>query len=83
MSENKEVKGQRQTKSKIDPQLQLKSSATKKIDLTTEETAYDKKLSLWRVMQGIKDEQLLVYVWSLVVAKDFSLEEMFNKFNKY
>ena len=53
--------------------------ATKKIDLTIEEAADDMKLSLWRVMQGIKDEKLLVSVLSRVVAKELSFEEMDNK----
>ena len=82
MWENKEVKGQRQKKSKVDPQLELKSTTTKKIDLTIEEAADDMKLSLWRAMQGIKDEQLLVSVLSRVVAKELSLEEMVTEFNK-
>ena len=82
MWENKEVKGQRQRKSKVDPQLELKSSAAKKIELTIEEAADDMKLSLWRAMQGIKDEQLLISVLSRVVAKELSLEEMVTEFNK-
>ena len=82
MWENKEVKGQRQKKCKVDPQLELKSQAAKKIDLTIEEAADDMKLSLWRAMQGIKDEQLLVSVLSRVVAKELSLEEMVTEFNK-
>ena len=40
------------------------------------------KLSLWRAMQGIKDEQLLVSVLSRVVAKELGLEEMVIEFNK-
>ena len=79
MWENKEVKGQRQKKSKVDPQLELKSTTTKKIDLTIEEAADDMKLSLWRAMQGIKDEHLLVSFLSRVVAKELSLEEMVTK----
>ena len=82
MWENKEVKGQRQRKSKVDPQLELKSSAAKKIELTIEEAADDMKLSLWRAMQGIKDEQLLISVLSRIVAKELSLEEMVTEFNK-
>ena len=39
MWENKNVKGQRQKKCKVDPQLELKSQAAKKIDLTIEEVA--------------------------------------------
>ena len=78
----KPKKGQWQKKSKVDPQLELKSQAAKKIDLTIEEAADDMKLSLWRAMQGIKDEQLLVSVLSRVVAKDLSLEEMVTEFNK-
>ena len=44
---NKEVKGQRQKKCKVDPQLELKSQAAKKIDLTIEEAADDKALRTW------------------------------------
>ena len=40
------------------------------------------KLSLWRAMQGIKDEHLLVSFLSRVVAKELSLEEMVTEFNK-
>ena len=69
-------------KCKVQPQLELKSHAAKKIDLTIEEVADDMKLSLWRAMQGIKDEQLLVSVLSRVVAKELSLEEMVTEFNK-
>ena len=82
MWENKEVKGQRQKKVKVDPQLELKSTAAKKIDLTIKVAADDMKLTPWRSMQGIKDEQLLVSVLSRVVAKELSLEEMVTKFNK-
>ena len=82
MWENKEVKGQWQKKSKVDPQLELKSTSAKNIHLTIKETADDMKLSLWRAMQGIKDEQLLVSVLSRVVAKELSLEEMVTEFNK-
>ena len=52
------------------------------MDLTTEEAAGDMKLSLWRAMQGIKEEKLLVSVLSRVVAKELSLEEMVTEFNK-
>ena len=65
------------------PLLELKSTTPKKIDLTIEEAADDMKLSLWRVVQGIKDEQLLLSVLSRVVAKELSLEEMVTEFNKY
>ena len=41
MLENKEVKGQHQRKGKVDPQLELKSTTAKKIDLTIEEAADD------------------------------------------
>ena len=82
MWENKEVKGQRQKKSKVDSQLELKSTKTKKIDLTIEEATDDMKLSLWRAMQGTKDEQLLVSILSRVMAKELSLEEMVIEFNK-
>ena len=82
MWENKEVKGQRQKKCRVDPQLELKSTATKKIDLTIKEAVDDMKMSLWRAMKGIKDEQLLVSVLSRVVAKALSLEEMVTEFNQ-
>ena len=52
----------------------------KKFDLTIEETAGDMKLSLWREMQGIKEEQLLV---SDLSRKELSIEEMVTEFNKY
>ena len=68
MLENKEAKGQRQKKCRVNPQLELKSQAAKKIGL--------------RAMQGLKDEQLLVWVLSMVMAKELSLEEMVIKFNK-
>ena len=83
MWESKEIKGQRQKKSRVDPQLELNSTAVKKIDLTIEEVADDMKLSKWRAMQWIKHEQLLVSVLSRVVAKELSLEEMVTEFNKY
>ena len=83
MWENKEVKGQRQKKSKVDPQVELKSTAAKKIDLTVEEVVDNMKLSLWRAMQSIKEELRLVSVLSRVVAKELSLDEMIIEFNKY
>ena len=82
MWENKEVKGQRQRKGKVDPQLELKSTTAKKIDLTIEEATDDMKLTPWGSMQGIKDEQLLVSVLSRVVSKELSLEETVTEFNK-
>ena len=89
MWENKEVKGQRQRKGKVDPQMELKSTAAKKMDLTIEEAADDMKLTPWRSMhtpwrsmQGIKYEKLLVSVLSRLVAKELSLEEMVTEFNK-
>ena len=81
MWENKEVKGQRQKKSKVDPHLELKFNAAKKIELTIEEVVDDMKLSHWQAMQGIKDEQLLVSILSRIVAKELSLEEMVTEFN--
>ena len=76
--------GERSTskKGKVDPQLELKSTTAKKIDLTIEEAADDMKLTPWRAMQGIKEEQLLVSVLSRVVAKELSLEEMVTEFKK-
>ena len=75
MWENKEVKGQRQRKGKVDPQLESKSTATKKIDLTIEEATDDMKLTPWSSMQGIKDEQLNVSILSRVVAKELALKK--------
>ena len=46
MWENKKVKGHRQNKSKVDPQLEWKSTAAKNIDLTIEEATDNMKLSL-------------------------------------
>ena len=69
------IKGQRQKKSRVDPHLELKSTSAKRIDLTIKEWADDMKLSLWRAMQGIKDEQLLVSILLRVVEKELSLEE--------
>ena len=82
MWENKEVKGQRQKKGKVDPQLELKSIAAKKIDLTIEEAADYMKLPPWRAMKGIKEERVLVFFLSRVMAKELSLEEMVIEFNK-
>ena len=82
MWENKDMKGQRQIKGKVDPQLELKSTVAKKIDLTIEEAVDDMKLTPWRFMQGIKHEQLLVSVLSRVVVKELTLEEMVTEFNK-
>ena len=45
MWENKEVKGEHKRKGKVDPQLELKSTATKKIDLAIEEASYNMKLT--------------------------------------
>ena len=50
MWEIKEVNCQRQKKSKADPQLELKNTTAKKIELTIEEAINDIKLSLWRAM---------------------------------
>ena len=82
MWENKEVSGQKQKKSKVDPQLELHGSKAKKIDLTIEEAADDMKLTPWRSLQGIKDETLLVSVLSRVVSKELSLDEMVTELNK-
>ena len=60
----------------------MKSTIAKKIDLTIKEAVDDMKMSLWRAMKGIKDEQLLVSVLSRVVAKALSLEEMVTEFNQ-
>ena len=47
---------QGQQKCKVDPQLELKSQAAKKIDLTIEEAADDMKFSLWRAMHPLCKE---------------------------
>ena len=71
--------GQRPTskKRKGRPPNGIEVDCSKKIDLTIEEAVDDMKLTPWRSMQGIKDEQLLVSV-----AKELSLEEMVTEFNK-
>ena len=63
------------------PKIRIEVNSNEEIDLTIEEAADNMKLSLWRVMQGIKNE-LLVSVLSRVVAKEISLEEMVTEFNK-
>ena len=83
MWENKEVKDQRQRKGKVDSQLELKSTVAKKIDLIIDQAAEDMKLTPWRSMKDIKDEQLLVSVLSRVMAKELRPEEMVTEFNKY
>ena len=60
----------------------MKSIVAKKIDLIIEEATDDMKLTQWRAMQSIKEEQLLVSVLSRLVAKEMSLEEMVIEFNK-
>ena len=60
----------------------MKSIAAKKIDLTTEEATNNMKVTPWRSMQGIKDEQLPISILCRVVAKELSLEEMVTEFNK-
>ena len=81
MWEQKEVKGQRSKKAKLDPQVEMKSKS-RKSDLIIEDLPKDMKLLPWRFLQGIKDERLLVYVLSRVAAKEFGLDEMVTKFHK-
>ena len=75
MWERKEVKGQRSKKAKFE-------SKSRKSDLVIEELAEDMKLLPWQSLQGIKDDRLLIYVLSRVVAKEFSLDEMVTEFQK-
>ena len=56
MWEKKEVKGQRSKKTKLDPQVEMKSKS-RKSDLIIEELPEDMKLLPWRSLQGIKDER--------------------------
>ena len=81
MWERKEVKGQWSKKAKLDPQVEMKSKS-RKSDLIIEELPKDMKLHMWRSLQGIKDERLLVSVLSRVIAKEFSLDEMVTEFQK-
>ena len=80
--ENKEVKGQKAKKGKVDPQVEVKGIKGKKIDYTIEEAAEDMKLTPWRALQGIKDETLLVSVLSRVISKELSLDEMVVELSK-
>ena len=79
---NKEVKGQKVKKGKVDPQVEVKGAKGKKLDYTIEEAAEDMKLTPWRSLQGIKDETLLVSVLSRVLAKELSLDEMVVELSK-
>ena len=79
MWEQKEVKGQQSKKAKLDPQVEMKSKS-RKSDLIIEELPEDIKFLPWRSLQGMKDERLLVFFLSRVVAKEFSLDEMVNEF---
>ena len=82
MWENKEVKGQKVKKGKLDPQVEAKGSKGKKIEFTIEEAAEDMKLTPWRALQGIKDETLLKSVLSRVLSKELSLDEMVVELSK-
>ena len=82
MWENKEVKGQKVKKGKVDPQVDVKGSKGKKLDFTIEEAAEDMKLTQWRALQGIKDETLLTSVLSRVISKELSLDEMVVELSK-
>ena len=80
--ENKEVKGQKVKKGKVDPQVEVKGSKGKKLDFTIEEAPEDMKLTPWRALQGIKDETLLTSVLSLVISKELHLDEMVVELSK-
>ena len=67
MWERKEVKGRQSKKPKVDPHVEMKSKSHKS-DLIIEELPEDMKLLPWQSLQGIKDERLLIYVLSRVVA---------------
>ena len=54
MWEQKEVKGQRSKKAKLDPQVEMKSKS-RKSDLIIDELLEDMNLLLWRSLKGIKD----------------------------
>ena len=54
----------------------------RKSDLVIEDLAEDLKLLPWQSLQGIKDDRLLIFVLSRVVAKEFNLDEMVTKFQK-
>jgi hypothetical protein len=82
MWENKEVKGQKVKKGKIDPQIEAKASKNKKNEFTIEEAAEDMKLTPWRSLQGIKDETLLVSVLCRVISKELSLDDMVLELSK-
>mgnify|MGYP000382597286 FL=1 len=82
MWENKEVKGQKVRKGKIDPQVEAKGTKGKRTDYTIEEAAEDMKLTPWRALQGIKDETLLVSVLSRVISKELSLDDMVLELSK-
>ena len=81
MWEQKEAKGQRSKKAKLDPQVEMKSKSHKS-DLIIKEIPKYMKLHPWRSLRGIKDERLLVFVLSRVAAKEFSLDEMDTEFQR-
>ena len=82
MWENKEIKGQKVKKGKVDPQVEVKGSKGKKTNFTIEEAAEDMKLTPWRSLQGINDETLLMSVLSRVIAKELTLDEMIVEVSK-
>mgnify|MGYP007014637481 FL=1 len=82
MWENKEVKGQKIKKGKVDPHVDVKGSKGNKMDFTIEEAEEEMKLTSWRALQGIKDETLLTSVLSRVIAKELSLDEMVLELSK-
>ena len=69
-SESQKVK-----KGKIDPKVEAKGKKGKKADYTIEKAAEDMKLTPWRALQVIKDERLLVSVFSRVISKEHSLDD--------
>ena len=63
--------------------MEIKAKSCKS-DLIIEELPENMKFLPWWSLQGIKDERLLIYVLSRVVAKEFSLDEMVTEFqSKY
>ncbi|KAH6555676.1 hypothetical protein KP509_1Z236600 [Ceratopteris richardii] len=82
MWENKEVKGQKQRKSRPDPQVDLKGKG-RKVDLSIEEACEDMKLTPWRALQGIKDDTLIISTLLRVISKELSLEEMVTELNNH
>ena len=77
----KEIKGQRVKKAKLDAQVEI-TTKSRKSDLIIEELLENMTLLPWRLLQGIKDDRLLISMLSQVAVKEFSLDEMVTKFQK-